>query len=109
MVVDSPNKLTGEASLKKAIELRETYLGGWDKVIVLGWNFTFDIGRVLHDLKAKDGRIEVQVIPPDVLEKLTKKSSYDKLIKEGKIRFASLQFLRLKRVTVRVVGAWGET
>lgn len=100
VVVDSPNKLTGEASLKKAIELRETYLGGWDKVIVLGWNFTFDIGRVLHDLKAKDGRIEVQVIPPDVLEKLTKKSSYDKLIKEGKIRFASLQYLTLKPVKV---------
>ena len=100
VVVDSPNKLTGEASLKKAIELRETYLGGWDKVIVLGWNFTFDIGRVLHDLKAKDGRIEVQVIPPDVLEKLTKKSSYDKLMKEGKIRFASLQYLTLKPVKV---------
>lgn len=100
VVVDSPNMLTGESSLRRAIARRETYLGGWDKVIVLGWNFTFDIGRVLHDLKAKDGRIEVQVIPPDVLEKLTKKSSYDKLIKEGKIRFASLQYLTLKPVKV---------
>ena len=32
VIVDSPNKLTGASSIKKAQELRETYLGGWDKV-----------------------------------------------------------------------------
>ena len=100
VIVDSPNKLTGPSSLRKAIELRETYLGGWDKVIVLGWNFTFDIARVISELKESDGRIDVQVIPPDLLEKLTKKSSYSKLVKSGEIRFSSLQYLTIKPVQV---------
>ncbi len=98
VIVDSPNKLTNAASIKKARELRETYLGGWDKVIVLGWNFSFDIGRIIQELRDKDSRIEVQVIPPDLLEKLTKKSSYDKLVKNGEIRFSSLQYLTIKPV-----------
>lgn len=100
VIVDSPNKLTGPSSLKKAIELRETYLGGWDRVVVLGWNFTFDIARVINELKENDGRIDVQVIPPDLLEKLTKKSSYSKLVKSGEIRFSSLQYLTIKPVQV---------
>ncbi|QAT48615.1 site-specific DNA-methyltransferase [Caproiciproducens sp. NJN-50] len=98
VIVDSPNKLTGASSIKKAQELRETYLGGWDKVIVLGWNFSFDIGRILQELQNKDNRIEVQVIPPDLLEKLTKKSGYEKLVKSGEIRFSSLQYLTIKSV-----------
>lgn len=100
VIVDSPNKLTGLSSLKKAIELRESYLGGWDKVVVLGWNFTFDIARIISDLKEKDGRIDVQVIPPDLLEKLTKKSTYQKLVKSGEIRFSSLQYLTVKPIQV---------
>jgi site-specific DNA-methyltransferase (adenine-specific)/adenine-specific DNA-methyltransferase len=99
VIVDSPNKLTGVASLKKAQELRESFMGGWDKVIVLGWNFTFDIGRIIQDFRDKDNRIEVQVIPPDLLEKLTKKSSYNKLVKSGEIRFSSLQYLTIKPIT----------
>lgn len=98
VIVDSPNKLTGAPSIKKAQELRETFLGGWDKVIVLGWNFSFDIGRIMQNLREKDDRIEVQVIPPDLLEKLTKKSGYDKLVKSGEIRFSSLQYLTIKPV-----------
>lgn len=98
VIVDSPNKLTSAASIKKAQELRETFLGGWDKVIVLGWNFSFDIGRIIQELSEKDSRIEVQVIPPDLLEKLTKKSSYEKLVKSGEIRFSSLQYLTIKPV-----------
>lgn len=98
VIIDSPNKLTGAASIRKAQELRETFLGGWDKVIVLGWNFSFDIGRIMQEMREKDNRIEVQVIPPDLLEKLTKKSGYDKLVKSGEIRFSSLQYLTIKSV-----------
>ncbi len=98
VIVDSPNKLTGMSSIKKAIELRESYLGGWDKVIILGWNFTFDIGRIISEIKEKDDRIDVKVIPPDLLEKLTKKSTYSKLIKSGEIRFSSLQYLTIKPI-----------
>lgn len=45
--VDSPNKLTGSSTLKKALELKESFLGGWNKVIVLGWNFVFDIAEII--------------------------------------------------------------
>jgi site-specific DNA-methyltransferase (adenine-specific)/adenine-specific DNA-methyltransferase len=69
-------------------------------VVVLGWNFTFDIAQVISELKEKDGRIDVQVIPPDLLEKLTKKSTYSKLVKSGEIRFSSLQYLTVKPIQV---------
>ena len=35
-LVDSSAKMTGLATLKKAIALRDTLLGGWDKVLVAG-------------------------------------------------------------------------
>ena len=38
--VDSPNKMTGLTTLRRAITLRDTHMGGWDKVVVLGWNFS---------------------------------------------------------------------
>ena len=98
VVVDSPNKLTGLNSIKKAIEMRESLMGGWDKVIVLGWNFTFDIAQILSNIKEKDKNIDVQVIPPDLLEKLTKKSTYEKLVKNGEIKFSSLQYLTIKPI-----------
>lgn len=93
--VDSPSKLTGYNTLKKVQELRETFLGGWDKVVVLGWNFTIDIGKIIRELN--DERLEVQVIPADLLDRL-KKTSYEKLVKENKIRFSSLQYLTIKPI-----------
>ena len=100
VIVDSPNKMTNAGSIKKAQELRETFLGGWDKVIVLGWNFSFDIGRIVQELREKDDRIEVKVIPPDLLEKLSKckNGNYVDLVESKKIRFSSLQYLTLKPV-----------
>ena len=98
VIAESPNKMTNAASIKKARELRETYLGGWDKVVVLGWNFSFDIGRIIQELNEKDSRVEVKVIPPDLLEKLTKKSSYEQLVRSKEIRFSSLQYLTIKPV-----------
>ncbi|GJQ22873.1 MAG: hypothetical protein HBSAPP01_06630 [Candidatus Brocadia sapporoensis] len=56
VMVDSPSKLTGFATLKKAQELRESFMGGWKKVVVLGWNFVFDIAaqiQALNDDKLK--------------------------------------------------------
>ena len=95
--VDSPTKLTGYNTLKKAQQLRASFMGGWDKVVVLGWNFVTDIGRVIESLK--DDKIEVLVIPPDLLDKLKTKASYEQLIKSGKIRFSSLQYLTIKPIT----------
>jgi hypothetical protein len=45
VLADSPNKLTGLATLKRAIETRDNLMGGWDKVVVLGWNFDSNIGH----------------------------------------------------------------
>jgi len=94
VLADSPNKLTGAATLKKAIAQRDTLMGGWDKVIVLGWNFESSIG---HDIQAlNDPQLEVLVIPPDLLDRLKKKGGLEKL--KGTVRFASLQYLTLKPV-----------
>jgi adenine specific DNA methylase Mod len=98
--VDSPNKMTGNASLKKAQELRAAYMGGWDKVIVLGWNFDLNISRIVDSFRKEidAGRLEILVIPADILEKLKHKADYEKLIKEGKVRFSSLQYLTIKPI-----------
>jgi adenine specific DNA methylase Mod len=101
---DSPNKITGFSTLKKAIEMRDNYMGGWDKVIVLGWNFAFDISNSIQMLN--DDKLEALVIPPDLLDKLKSKSSYDKLVKTGGVRFSSLQYLSLKPLHVKHEGAF---
>ena len=98
--VDSPNKLTGYNSLKKAQEWKGQL--GFDKVVVLGWNFVADIGKVIGSLK--DDKIEVLVIPSDLLDKLRTKASYDSLIKSGKIKFSSLQYLKINPIKRKAIG-----
>ena len=95
VLVDSPSKLTGYNTLIKAQKLRNTYQGGWDKVVVLGWNFVQNIGQIIADLN--DKRLDVLVIPPDLLEQLKTKSKAKKLIQSGNLRFSSLQYLTVKK------------
>lgn len=92
--IDSPSKMTGYNTLTKAQKLRNTYHGGWNKVVVLGWNFVQDIGQIINDLN--DKQLEVLVIPPDLLERLKTKSNANKLIQNGGLRFSSLQYLKIK-------------
>ncbi len=99
--VDSPSKLTGNATLKRAQELRGSFMGGWERVVVLGWNFVTNIGEVVANLN--DSKLEVLVIPPDLLDKLKTKASYQKLIKGGQIRFSSLQYLSIKQIKVEAI------
>lgn len=97
VLVDSPNKLTGDATLRKAIAQRDSLLGGWDRVVVLGWNFESSIGESITALA--DERLEVLVIPPDLLDRLKdtkKKGGIEKL--RGQVRFSSLQYLTVKPV-----------
>ncbi len=99
--VDSPNKMTGLSTLKKAQELKETFLGGWHKVIVLGWNFVFNIAEVIKQFNPN--QLEVLVIPPDLLSQLSKNTSYKKLIESKKVRFASLQYLTIKKPVIKTI------
>jgi len=94
VLVDSPNKLTGDATLRKAIAQRDNLMGGWDRVVVLGWNFEPAIGQSIAALN--DERLEVLVIPPDLLDRLRKKGGIEKL--RGQVRFSSLQYLTVKLV-----------
>jgi adenine specific DNA methylase Mod len=102
--VDSPTKMTGNPTLKKAQELRASYMGGWEKVVILGWNFDLNISRIIENFKKEidSGKMEVLVIPPDLLEKLKHKTDYEKLIKEGKVRFSSLQYLTIKPIKKKI-------
>lgn len=77
VIVDSPNRLTTAATVRRAVELKASLLGGdWDKVVVLGWNFAFDISAAIE--RYSGSNVEVLVIPPDLLDKLSKKG-YKKL------------------------------
>ena len=105
--VDSPNRITGRSTLKRAMEMKESFLGGWNKVVVLGWNFTFDIADILQEFN--NSALEVLVIPPDLLDKLRTKSDFDKLIKNKQIRFASLQYLDIKKPFTERVSSDVET
>lgn len=87
--IDSPSKLTTVSTLRRAQSYRDTKMGGFDRVVVLGWNFSAGIGQDISALS--DDRLEVLVIPPDLLDRLKKKGA-DKLV--GEVRFSSLQYLK---------------
>ena len=96
VMVDSPNRLTTAATVKRAVEAKASLLGGgWEKVVVLGWNFAFDISQAISQYK--DSNVEVLVIPPDLLDKLSKKG-FKKLIDDRSVRFSSLQYLVVKPI-----------
>lgn len=97
VIVDSPNKVTSAATINNAIKARESFMGGWNKVIVLGWNFSFDIAQKIQNIDKS--QLEVLVIPPDLLD-LLKKKDYRDLVESGRVRFSSLQYLTVKKPTV---------
>jgi adenine-specific DNA-methyltransferase len=106
VLVDSPQKLTGLTTLKKAQELRASHLGGWEKVVVLGWNFTADIGHVITSLN--DEKLEVLVIPPDLLDRLKKSGGFEKLKTDfdaQRIRFSSLQYVTIKPIERKAIAS----
>ena len=106
VMVDSPNRLTTAATIRRAVEAKASLLGGdWDKVVVLGWNFAFDISQAIQ--KYQDSNVEVLVIPPDLLDKLSKKG-YRKLVDDRSVRFSSLQYLLAKPLGVKQNGEFDE-
>ena len=90
VIATSPNALVTGSTLKRAQAARLSTLGGFDKVYVLGWNFSDSIG---HDIEAlNDARLEVRVIPADLLDRLKKSGSVNKLADD--VRFSTLQYLQ---------------
>jgi adenine-specific DNA-methyltransferase len=100
--VDSPTRVTGFNTLKKAQQLRSSFMGGWNKVVILAWNFNSDIARIIESVNDKN--LEVLVIPPDLLDRLKTKATYEKLIKSGDLRFSSLQYLTIKPIKKKEYG-----
>ena len=95
VIADSPNVLTSHATIRRASELRNAYKGGgWNRVIVLGWNFAFDISAAVQKYK----EVEVLVIPPDLLDKLSTKKGFKEL--KERISFNSLQYLTIKHISI---------
>lgn len=75
-------------SRKQAIAQRDSLLGGWDRVVVPGWNVEPSIGAPITALN--DDRLEMLVIPPDLMGRLKKKGGREKL--RGTVRFSSPQY-----------------
>ena len=95
---DSPNCLTGKATISKAaIKCKSFMGGGWNKCVVLGWNFAFDISEAIQQYK---DCVEVLAIPPDLMDRL-RRSGFEKLVSSGAIRFTSLQHLELKDTNLK--------
>jgi adenine-specific DNA-methyltransferase len=92
VLVDSPSKLTTSSTLRRAQQQRDSVLGGFDKVIVLGWNFSASIGQDIAALH--DERLEVLVIPPDLLDRLKKKGGAAEQLSKT-VKFSSLQYLQV--------------
>lgn len=91
VMADSPGRITTVSTLKRAIQLRESTMGGFDKAIVLGWNFSASIAQDINALN--DPNLEVLVIPPDLLDRLKKKGGKASDL-AGALRFSSLQYLQ---------------
>lgn len=85
---DSPSRVTSLATLKRVQEYRDARMGGFKTATVLGWNFSADIAQALQNLD--DDRLQVLVIPPDLLDRLKKKGK-DGLASQ--VRFSTLQYL----------------
>lgn len=91
VIATSPNSLVTGATLRRAQTARSATMGGFDRVIVLGWNFADAIGQDIEGLN--DSRLEVLVIPPDLLDRLKKAGTkLDKLA--GDVKFSTLQYLQ---------------
>jgi adenine-specific DNA-methyltransferase len=100
VMADSPSRMTTASTLRRAQQQRDTLMGGFDKVVVLGWNFAASIGQDITAIN--DDRLEVLVIPPDLLDRLKKKGDVSKLAED--IRFSSLQYLQAHVVSRKAVG-----
>ncbi len=93
----SPNRRVNSCFLKKAQELRDSLPGGWERIIVLVWQFTFDIIEQLGELD--DQNLKVLIISPELLEH-SQPAVWKMMHKKGRC-FSLLRHLLLERPEVR--------
>ena len=80
-------------------------MGGWDRVVVLGWNFEPSIEETITALN--DSQLEVLVIPPDLMDRLKRKGGLDKLRVVTQAVVTAPLKAGSRKVCVRVVDVFG--
>ena len=109
VMVASPSQVVNKYIIDQAIDARENTLGGYRKVVVLGWNFDSRISEIMEIYKNQiiNGQLDLLVIPPDLLDQIKSKNSFKKLSSQvavqsdgtitTPIRFSSLRYLTIKQ------------
>lgn len=107
----SPSQVVNKYIIDQALDSRDNFMGGYHKVVVLGWNFDSKIGEIYQNYHEREGnRLEILIIPPDLLDQIKSKSTFKKLSSQvavmadgtvsTPIRFSSLQYLTIKQPIV---------
>ena len=107
----SPSQVVNKYIIDQALDSRDNFMGGYRKVVVLGWNFDSKIGEIYKNYHEREGnRLEILIIPPDLLDQIKSKSTFKKLSSQvavmadgtvsTPIRFSSLQYLTIKQPIV---------
>ena len=106
--VASPSQVVNKYIIDQALDHRDNFMGGYNKVVILGWNFDSQIGEIYQNYRDREGsRLEILIIPPDLLDQIKSKSTFKKLSSQvavmadgtvsTPIRFSSLQYLTIKQ------------
>ncbi len=95
--VDSPSRKTGKATIRKALNILESYNGSWDRIAVLGWAFENELGRIME--KMNDPRLKVLAISESLIEKMRSAKDYGELSKFWHTGVAPVPDLRHKEVS----------
>lgn len=109
----SPSQVVNKYIIDQALDHRDNFMGGYNKVVILGWNFDSKIGEILDNYRQREGdRMKLLVIPPDLLDQIKSKNTFKKLSSQvavmadgtvsTPIRFSSLQYLTIKQPEINV-------
>lgn len=107
----SPSQVVNKYIIDQALDHRDNFMGGYNKVVILGWNFDSRIGEIYQHYHEREGsHLEILIIPPDLLDQIKSKSTFKKLSSQvavmadgtvsTPIRFSSLQYLTIKQPEV---------
>ena len=106
--VASPSQVVNKYIIDQALDHRDNFMGGYNKIVILGWNFDSQIGEIYQNYRDREGsHLEILIIPPDLLDQIKSKSTFKKLSSQvavmadgtvsTPIRFSSLQYLTIKQ------------